>query len=85
MEPILTNRALVDETAVKKGMTRTLRPRLWLFWAEAALLTPGHPGGPGAGPLWIGGALRLVRRKHDRQIHAADHAPDGGAVPDDLL
>lgn len=39
MEPILTNRALVDETAVKKGMTRTLRPRLWLFWAEAALLT----------------------------------------------
>lgn len=39
MEPILTNRAMVDEAAVKKGLVRTLRPRLWLFWVDAALLT----------------------------------------------
>ena len=39
MEPILTNHALVDETVIKKGLTRTLRPRRCLFWADAALLT----------------------------------------------
>ena len=39
MEPILTNHALVDETVIKKGLTRTLRPRRCLFWADAALMT----------------------------------------------
>ena len=37
MEPILTNHALVDEAAVKKGMTRTLRPRICLLFLDALL------------------------------------------------